>query len=629
MLARGPQPGSAPNRAPGALVIGRDPSCDVVIDDPLVSRRHAKLTPEQDGFRVTDLHSSNGTYVNSRRITTAHLGPGDQLSIGRTRLVTHDGRLDVARPEHPTLVADQLSFTLRDGRTLLHDVTFELPESCLLAVIGPSGAGKSTLLKALTGSQPATSGQVVYEDQDLYQNYQGLCRRIGVVPQDDLVHRQLTVRQALSYAAALRLPRDYSAQQREAEVNRVLADLDLVEHSGTVVSRLSGGQRKRVSVALELLTQPSLLLLDEPTSGLDPHLDRSVMRLLRDQADRGRVVVVITHSVANLSMCDRVLLLTPGGRTAYFGPPEEVREHFGSDDWADIFEAASEDPEGCQQRFTPPPTHSPTAPTAPSAHPRKKARNGSSAHQLRTLVSRQVRVLRSDRNYVLASLLMPVLVGLMALLIPGDTGFGPAGIDHPGEPSVLLTIMVIGAAFMGVSDSIRELVTERPIFLRERAVGLSQSAYLASKTVVLVVLCLVQSALLTAVVLVGKPAPGDGVLLGPGWVELGVACFGTAFASAMIGLTISSVVSTGEQVMPAMVVHVMAQLVMCGGIITVSGRRFMEILAAPTRAAGDSPREPRPSTSRRSGPAGRRTGCGTTLSRAGSPVPVPSRPSAW
>jgi ABC-type multidrug transport system ATPase subunit len=569
--------------AGGTWTIGRDPNAAICIDDPLVSRAHAQLRPAGDGFDVVDLRSSNGTWINSQRITRGHLGPGDRLTVGRTSLVCRDGQLSLVAPPRTTLAAHHISFTLPGGKQLLDDVTFGLPAGSLVAVIGPSGAGKSTLLKALTGSQPATAGTVIYEGEDLYRNYDGLRGRIGVVPQDDLVHGRLTVRQALDYAAKLRLPKDYTAEQRNHEIERVMGELGLAEHANTTVSRLSGGQRKRVSVALELLTQPSLLFLDEPTSGLDPNLDRSVMRLLRRQADTGRVVIVITHSVANLAACDRVMLLAPGGKIAYFGPPGDLMTHFQMDDYADVFEAVTGEPQVWQQRFA----HSPLAADAapPEQHVqggggRTRVRVSSAARQWRTLVSRQFRIMLTDRNFVLSSLMMPVLIALMALAIPGSAGFGPQSRDHPGEASTLLTILIIGASFMGVSSSIRELIAERPIFLRERAVGLSQQMYLMSKVTVLLLLSLVQTVLLLGVVMIGKDGPGDGILM-PGWPELGLAVFGTAFSSAVIGLLISALVSTSEQVMPAMVVAVMAQLVLCGGIIEVSGRTFMEILALP------------------------------------------------
>ncbi len=232
--------------------------------------------------------------------------------------------------------AGAVAFRARDlvvrtpkGKTLLEGVGFSLEENSLLAVVGPSGAGKSTLLRALTGFRPADSGTVEYADRDLYADYDELRQRIGLVPQDDILHPQLTVRRALAYAARLRFPSDVSVPEREARIDQVIGELGLGGQAEQRIDSLSGGQRKRTSVALELLTRPSLLFLDEPTSGLDPGLDKSVMHTLRGLADDGRTVVVVTHNVANLDVCDRLLLLAPGGTLAYFGPPREALQYFG------------------------------------------------------------------------------------------------------------------------------------------------------------------------------------------------------------------------------------------------------------------------------------------------------------
>ncbi|MGW6510968.1 ATP-binding cassette domain-containing protein, partial [Streptomyces niveus] len=219
------------------------------------------------------------------------------------------------------------------------DVSFGVPEKSLIAVIGPSGSGKSTLLKALTGYRPANEGDVLYDNRNLYKQFAELRQRIGLVPQDDILHKELTVRKALKYAAKLRFPGDTAESEREARIDEVLRELKLDIHKEKRVTSLSGGQRKRVSVALELLTKPSLIFLDEPTSGLDPGMDRDVMQLLRGLADDGRTVLVVTHSVAELAICDKLLVMAPGGSVAYFGPPEEALNFFGYTTWADVFSA--------------------------------------------------------------------------------------------------------------------------------------------------------------------------------------------------------------------------------------------------------------------------------------------------
>ncbi|TWP35333.1 FHA domain-containing protein [Leekyejoonella antrihumi] len=590
-----PVPLQAPSggNAGGPFTIGRGLENKIVVDDLLVSRHHVRLVPRSPGFEVHDLGSRNGTYVNGHRIDVAHIGAGDLLAVGHSRFTVRHGQLVASIDEGDVnFVANHLSFALPDGKTLLDDVSFALEGSSLLAVIGPSGAGKSTMLKALTGSQPATEGEVYYDGRDLYDNFQDLRHRIGVVPQEDVVHRQLTVRQALRFAAELRFPDDLDANLRNQRVDEVMAELELTGHAQTRVDRLSGGQRKRTSVALELLTRPSLLFLDEPTSGLDPGLDKQVMQTLRELADGGRTVVVVTHSIANLRTCDKVLLLAPGGKVAYFGPPDEMLGFFGATDHADIFTSVSRDPDGAQHRFRISPMESeqvkgPLSAPRPQAPPLEKpSRQQSIFAQLSTLARRHLRVILADRGYAMFMILLPVVLAILTMVVPGDHGLQmQIGRMRTTEAMQLLVVLIIGAVFMGTAASVRELVGERAIYNREEAVGLSPQAYLWGKLTIFGVLTLLQSVVLVLLVELRKPAATSAVILGSPTLELIVACWLTAFAAVALGLLMSSFVRTSEQVMPLLVVSIMAQLVLCAGLFPVRGRAGLEQIAwlAPAR----------------------------------------------
>jgi ABC-type multidrug transport system ATPase subunit/pSer/pThr/pTyr-binding forkhead associated (FHA) protein len=542
------------------LTIGRGTENAIVLDDLLASRAHARAIVRGEGFDIQDLGSRNGTFVNG--------GLDEQVDTG-----------------HVSLVATDLTRTLNNGKPLLNRVSFTLEGSSLLAVIGPSGAGKSTLLGALTGAKPATSGEVLYAGRDLYANYADLRNRIGIVPQDDVVHYQLTVRQSLRFAAELRFPDDLDPDLREQRVEEVIDELGLTGNADTRVSQLSGGQRKRTSVALELLTEPSLLFLDEPTSGLDPGLDKAVMQTLRTLADGGKTVVVITHSVANLGLCDRVLLLAAGGSVAYFGPPDGLLPFFGASDYADVFTAVINDPDSSAQRYAQSQLRQQQV-SIPASLPHDvanersaPARQQSIRSQLWTLARRHTRVVMADRSYAVSVLAMPVVLSLLAMAVPGSAGFGSPSTPPTTEPMQLLVILMVGAAFMGTSLSARELVNERPIYERDQAVGLSPVAYLLSKLAVFACLTLVQATLLTALVLARKPGPVGSVVLGSGDIELLIAVAATAFVSAVLGLLISSWASTSEQVMPLLVVSVMMQLVMCGGLIPIYERPVLAQLS--------------------------------------------------
>lgn len=573
-------PAPAPQRAAGppagAVTIGRHSTATIKVEDSLASRIHAYLVPAPTGTQLYDNGSGNGTFVNGHRVQAVTLRPGDVITVGNTDLVFTGGT--AVQPRHAVATGGievrQVGLAI-EGHQLLTNVSFDARPGTLTAVIGPSGAGKSTLIRLLGGVTKPTSGQVTFDGHDVHAHYASLRSRIGMVPQDDVVHRQLTVSQALNYAAELRLPPDTSKDDRHAVVEGVLAELELTQHHDKRVDKLSGGQRKRASVALELLTGPSLLILDEPTSGLDPALDRQVMQMLRRLADAGRTVLVVTHSLTYLNMCDKVLLLAPGGKTVYAGPPQAVGSAMGSQDWADIFAWVSANPDAAHAVFlqqNPAANQSP-APPEPAGPLGAPART-STGRQMLTVARRQLRLIFADRIYTSFLLLLPFILGAMSLIVPGNNGFGVATVGHSlNEPNQLLIVANIAAVFMGTALTIRDLVGERTIFRREQAVGLSAAAYLSAKIVVYSAFTVIQMAILTAIVVIGKGAPTQGaLLLGNPTLELYVSLTVAAIVSAILGLLLSSVARSGEQILPMLVVVIMLSIVFSGGMIPVTGR---------------------------------------------------------
>ncbi|HSS91701.1 MAG TPA: FHA domain-containing protein [Streptosporangiaceae bacterium] len=418
------------------LRIGRAPDSDIVISDLSVSRNHAELRRTASGYQIVDLDSHNGTFVNGQQIGSAPLTEGDIVGIGPSTFRLSGSELqEFVDTGDVSLVARDLTVTLGNGKVLLDHVTFPLGERCLLGIIGPSGAGKSTLLGALTGMRPANGGSVLYDDRDLYANYAELRHRIGLVPQENILHTQLTARRALRYAAELRFPRDTSKAERNRRVDEVLGELSLTPHAETRTDRLSGGQQKRVNVALELMTKPSLLFLDEPTSGLDPGLDKSVMEMMAGLAKDGRTVIVVTHSVANLDICDRLLVLVPGGKVAYFGPPQDGLKHFGKPGWAEVFQSFDAEPQrdwageyrrsAWYQQYV----LSAVDGRGPSAAPRQIPPAPASKNRLAqfsTLCRRYLSVIASDRVYLGLLAGAPIVLGAVILAIPAQYGLGPA-----------------------------------------------------------------------------------------------------------------------------------------------------------------------------------------------------------
>lgn len=581
------RPASKPRRLDlkHGLRVGRHPDNDWVINDLLVSRHHAQILQGSGGlWEVVDTQSSNGTFVNGRLVTRYRLQGGDVLAIGHIVLhfdgaaVTYTGpaadlvvrgapaadmpasAAGLPHPDGMELVANNLTVSI-DGKVLVRNVSVRLQPCSLTAVIGPSGAGKSTLLGALTGRRPATSGSVHVAGRDLYSGYAELRNRIGLVPQTDLLHTNLTTQRALEFGAALRFPRDTTAAERSGRVLEVLKELDLEERAHQRIDTLSGGQKKRTNVALELLTKPALLFLDEPTSGLDPGLDLQVMNLLRDLADKGQTVLVVTHAMDHLDGCDNIVILGVGGVLAYYGAPDGVFGHFNTNSWAGVFAKLNK------------PQEMKRAAAGTAGPPQRLApiRQQTWWFQVATLVRRYLEVISADVNYVLLLVLLPLIMAAVGFIAGDEAGLG-AGEAQNGLPAMnlyarsLLLLLVLGAAFMGTAASILELVKERAIYERERSVGLSNSAYLASKVIMLGAITALQAAVFAALALFGRAGPQAPLIFSNGQLEIVVVVMALAVVSMVAGLLLSALIATGEAAMPVLVVVTMAQVVLSGAI---------------------------------------------------------------
>jgi ABC transport system ATP-binding/permease protein len=429
------------------LTIGRTADNTVVLANPQVSSHHARLTREGSTYRIVDLNSTNHVYVNGEIITSHSLRTGDEIYIGPYRLVYEGNQLrQYDESNFIEINAVSLRKTSAHGATLLDDITLSIPPRSFVALVGGSGAGKSTLLDALNGLRPAQNGQVLYNGQDYYKNMAVYSTQIGYVPQDDIVHRDLTVERALYFAAKIRLPSDFSEDQIEQRIAEVLEEVELTQRRSLMVRDLSGGQRKRVSIALELLANPSIFFLDEPTSGLDPGLDRKMMFLLRNLADRGHTIVLVTHATNNINACDYVCFLAAGGRLAYFGPPEEAKIHFGKTDFAEIYtsleptDEAPTIPSDAQARFRASPEYTryiaePMHQAVAASNRQTKAAPPSQRRALQhvgqgwlhflLLSRRYIELLKNDRvNLMILLLQAPVIALMLVLMLRFESGAG-------------------------------------------------------------------------------------------------------------------------------------------------------------------------------------------------------------
>jgi ABC-type multidrug transport system ATPase subunit/pSer/pThr/pTyr-binding forkhead associated (FHA) protein len=451
------------------LTIGRETDNTVVLAHPQVSAHHARLVREGGTYRILDLNSTNHVYVNSELATSYLLKLGDEIRIGPYRLVYEANQLtQYDESNFIRIDAQNLKKSGNNNVILLNNISIVVPPRKFVALVGGSGAGKSTLMDALNGLRPAQEGKVLYNGQDYYHNIPAFSTQLGYVPQDDIVHRNLTVERALYYAAKLRLPGDFTNEQIEQRIKEVLEDVEMTSRRKLLVRKLSGGQRKRVSIALELLANPSVFFLDEPTSGLDPGLDRKMMYLLRRLADKGHTIVLVTHATNNINTCDYVCFLAQGGRLAYFGPPDEAKTYFGKTDFAEIYtslEPTDEKPDTPEeaeakyklskeyQEYVVTPLRAAPTEAKPglNGQPKvmKRPKRGNPLKQFFLLAQRNVELLKNDKNTLILLLLQaPLIALLLVLLVRFEIGTGIFDQNKVVQctPQIIQTVVVTNPA---------------------------------------------------------------------------------------------------------------------------------------------------------------------------------------
>ncbi|GAC1651665.1 MAG: FHA domain-containing protein [Ktedonobacteraceae bacterium] len=425
------------------VTIGRAPDNMVVLNHPQVSGHHARLEKVGNDYKIVDLGSTNHVYVGVQLVRDQVLRVGNEIRIGPFKL-TYTGTQLTQQDERSGIRIDALHVSKAVGNEktiIINDVSFAIPARSFVAIVGGSGAGKSTLMDTLNGLRPAQQGKVLYNGQDYYQNLASFSTQLGYVPQDDIIHRDLTVERALYYAAKLRLPSDFTEKQIRQRIDDVLSDVEMTFRRKVLVSKLSGGQRKRVSIALELLADPNVFFLDEPTSGLDPGLDRKMMQLLRTLADRGRTIVLVTHATNNIKSCDFVCFLCRGGRLAYFGPPDEAKAYFGKSDFAEIYSTleppddTSRIPQEAEARFrqsadfikyVDEPLRRESARIPNAAAPVatvKQPKRGNPWKQFALLSSRYLELLGNDVGNLLILLLQAPVIGIILFLLTNPMAF--------------------------------------------------------------------------------------------------------------------------------------------------------------------------------------------------------------
>ncbi|GAB4228137.1 MAG: ATP-binding cassette domain-containing protein [Elainellaceae cyanobacterium] len=572
-----------------SVLIGRDPNADLTLESPVVSRRHAVIEPIGTQRYLLRDYSTNGIFANGQRVNgSAVLTDGATLNIGPFVLLLQGHELRILDPGNQIrLDADQLVREVRDKRghhrLLLDRITLAIEPGQFVALVGGSGAGKSTLMRTLLGIDPTTSGKVYINGNDLRTNFNIYRTQIGYVPQDDIIHKELTVSEVLAYAARLRLPPDIDV---EKVLQDTLEQIEMSQRREVLVSQLSGGQRKRVSIGVELLADPKLFFLDEPTSGLDPGLDKKMMQLLRKLADQGRTIILVTHATANIMLCDRIVFLGRGGRLCYFGPPEQAGKFFAvaSGDFADIYNELEQDEAVVEQwaaRYSQSPyfqqyvAHHLSVGNAPPSTLKTPPQQvkPSPIKQLGLLTQRYVQLIRRDRiNLALALLTAPIGISLITLAVRDKEPLVVGAEPDPTLAPLALRVLFVftsAAIWVGLSGSLQEIVKESAIYARERLVNLGITAYLGSKVIVLAGLALLQTLLMIAVILLGFQSPTPDLM--PWFVGAAATTFLTLLTSACLGLMVSAIVKNGSQANSALPLLLLPQIIFSGVLFKIEG----------------------------------------------------------
>lgn len=616
--------GSQPNQSypldPHRTSIGRI-GCTVTFNNPLVSRLHATIERTAQGGHIIVDYSSNGTFVNGKRVAgKVVLQRNDSIQIGPFTLVYYADRLDTydqrgglridGRKLHRVVSVNGQS------RAILQNVSLSVQPREFVALVGGSGAGKSTLLNALAGYARASSGEVLVNGDNYYRNFDAYRSLVGYVPQDDIVHRTLRVDSALRYAAKLRLPPDMTEREIADRIDAVLDAVEMTAHKEKLVEQLSGGQRKRVSIAVELLADPRLFFLDEPTSGLDPGLEKKMMYMLRRLADAGRTIFLVTHATANIRQCDLVAFMGVGGRLVYFGPPQDAQGYFGvtSGDFADIYSRIEgpvnpQDPwiqhdllqeytswQAQHQRSTEPLTNAELWQThfeTPSqyytryvanrlAHPQSgpamhasgiqsvvATKKASSLQQFVILTRRYAEITVQDRRNLLILLLQAPIIGALLMVVSDHEALvgGKITISIFDAQKVLLMLATV-AVWFGVINAAREITKEAAIYRRERLANLRILPYVMSKVCILSLLVLVQSAILLGMLWI-KVAFPSGSLLYPVPIEFFITTLFTSLAGLSLGLLISAFSSTPDRAISIVPLALIPQILFAGVIFPI------------------------------------------------------------
>lgn len=544
----------------GKVLIGRNPDCDIQLDDLRVSRKHALVSKVAGKVVVEDLNSSNGVFVNGKRISgKQELKDRDTVIIGLFAFGLSGTLLDLQKEN--AISAVNIKKVFENGYTGLQTTNLDFPYRQFIALMGPSGCGKSTLLKALNGDSPPTFGTIKIFGLDMHDHFEMIKHIIGYVPQENIVHEELTVQQSLYFSAKIRLPEDSTEAEIERRISEVLKSLkiDTEVIRNTKISSLSGGQKKRVSIAVELLTKPKILFLDEPTSPLDPETIEEFLSCIKELCNEGTTVIMVTHKPEDLNYVDRVVFMGVNGFLSYDGPKDGLLSHYSKKNLIQIYSLLSEKEQSRKwyDRWFSGKVETPKE--------FKKVEIKHSPvnffYQTYWLTIRYMAIKTGNQKNVLLLLLQPVLIAILISLsyphlIETISAFGYDELMR--EPKIgVLFLMAVAAVWFGVSNSAKEIVGEKDIAKREFMVNLRLGSYLLSKQVVLLLLSAVQLLIFLSILFLVFSDLNN-------FLFQYTVLMLVSLCAVQYGLLLSSLTSTVEEVMSLLPIALMPQIILSG-----------------------------------------------------------------
>ena len=551
--------------------IGRTEDNDLVLRSPAVSRHHAVIAQDNGKYILYDPGSRHGVFVNGHKVTGHYqLHEKDVIRISNHVLIYTNHYLYYKNfAQGVNIEIENLNKFVNHGKKqILNRVDCRIESNDFVAIIGGSGAGKTTLMNAISGFDKDISGEVFFSGISVRRHFDSLKSMIGYVPQEDIIYENLTLKKMLYYTAKLKMAPDTSKREIWHRIGQVLEMVELKDSENTFIRKLSGGQKKRASIAVELLADPSVFFLDEPTSGLDPGTEQKLMITLNKLSkSQGKTVVMVTHTTQSLELCDKVIFMGYGGRLCFAGTTEEAKMFFDTNNLVDIYnmisyeagaEEWSEQFRGIMQME---PERAPE-----KGQPIRERHKSLGPSQLFILIRRYIELIANDLQRLLLLFAQPLLIALLLSVVANEHAF----YRYEDTKSILFALSC-AAIWIGLFNSIQEICKERAILKREYMGNLKLSWYIMSKFFVQTALGGIQALMMTAVftALIGQPA--EGIFFQNPFMEMFITVWLTIEASMAIGFVISSMVKNGDRAMTLAPFVLIVQLLFSGILFELSG----------------------------------------------------------